>query len=74
MNTYKALEILTARTLLDLGILFSIISALLHIGKPYFERFLARMTLRVAADMWWLIYIILRDGLLFFSVLFIFLM
>jgi hypothetical protein len=73
MNTYKALEIWTAQTLLNLGILFSIISALLHIGRPYFERILSRMTLRVAADMWWLIYIILRDGLLFFSVLFIFL-
>lgn len=73
MNTYKALEIWTAQTLLDLGILFSIISALLHLGRPYFERILSRMTLRVAADMWWLIYIILRDGLLFFSVLFIFL-
>ena len=72
MNTNKALEIWTAQTLLDLGILFSIISALLHIGRPYFERILSRMTLRVAADMWWLIYVILRDGLLFFSVLFIF--
>ncbi|MCL5029078.1 MAG: hypothetical protein M1480_08680 [Bacteroidetes bacterium] len=73
MNTYKALEIWTAQTLLDLGILFSIISALLHLGRPYFERILSRMTLRVAADMWWLIYVILRDGLLFISVLFIFL-
>ncbi|MFA3783506.1 hypothetical protein ABRY23_10630 [Melioribacteraceae bacterium 4301-Me] len=73
MNTYKALEIWTAQTLLDLGILFSIISALLHIGRPYFERILSRMTLRVAADLWWLIYIVLRDGLLFFSILFIFL-
>src|SRR3989339_1080722 len=73
MNTYKALEIWTAQTLLDLGILFSIISALLHIGRPYFERILSRMTLRVAADIWWLLYIILRDGLLFFAVLFIFL-
>lgn len=72
MNTYKALEIWAAQTLLDLGILFSIISALLHIGRPYFERILCRMTLRVAADMWWLIYIILKDGLLLFSVLFIF--
>jgi len=71
MNTYKALEIWTAQTLLDLGILFSIISALLHLGRPYFERILSRMTLRVAADVWWLIYIILRDGLLFFAVLFI---
>lgn len=73
MSTYKSLEIWTAQTLLDLGILFSIISALLHIGRPYFERILSRMTLRVAADLWWLIYIIFRDGLLFFAVLFIFL-
>jgi len=73
MNTYKALEVWTAQTILDLGILFSIISALLHIGRPYFERILTRMTLRVAADIWWLVYVIFRDGLLFFAVLFIFL-
>ncbi len=73
MSNYKALEIWTAQTLLNMGILFSIISALLHLGRPYFERILSRMTLRVAADLWWLAYIILRDGLLFLSVLFIFL-
>lgn len=73
MNTYKALEIWTAQTLLNIGILFSIISALLHLGRPYFERILSRMTLRVAADIWWLLYIILKDGLLFMSVVFIFL-
>jgi hypothetical protein len=73
MDTGKALEIWTAQTILDIGILFSIISALLHIGRPYFERIQARLTLRVAADIWWLLYIVLRDGLLFFSVLFIFL-
>jgi len=73
MTTYKALEIWTAQTILNLGILFSIISALLHIGRPYFERILSRMTLRVAADVWWLLYIINKDGLLFISVLLIFL-
>ena len=72
-STYKALEVWSAQTLLDIGILFSIISALLHIGRPYFERILSRMTLRVAADLWWLVYVVLRDGLLFFAVLFIFL-
>jgi hypothetical protein len=73
MNNYKALEVWSAQSILDLGILFSIISALLHIGRPYFERILSRMTLRVAADLWWLAYVVLRDGLLFFAVLFIFL-
>ncbi|MDR3667336.1 MAG: hypothetical protein P4L35_10880, partial [Ignavibacteriaceae bacterium] len=73
MNNYKALEVWSAQSILDLGILFSIISALLHIGRPYFERILSRMTLRVAADLWWLAYVVLRDGLLFLAVLFIFL-
>jgi hypothetical protein len=67
MQTYKALEIWSAQTLCDIGILLSVISFLLHIGRPYFERILSRFTLRVAADVWWLIYIVLRDGTLFFA-------
>lgn len=73
METYKALEIWTAQTLCDIGILLSVVSFLLHIGRPYFERILGRFTLRVAADLWWLVYVILRDGSLFFAVLFGFL-
>lgn len=69
MTNLKALEIWTAQTLCDVGILLSIVSLLLHIGRPYFERILGRLTLRVAADLWWLIYIVLRDGTLFMAVL-----
>ncbi|MBI4428877.1 MAG: hypothetical protein HY562_07135 [Ignavibacteriales bacterium] len=69
MSTYKALEIWTAQTLCDVGILLSILSFLLHIGRPYFERILGRLTLRVAADLWWLVYIVLRDGTLLLAVL-----
>lgn len=68
MSTFKALEIWTAQTLCDVGILLSIFSFLLHIGRPYFERILGRLTLRVAADLWWLIYVVLRDGTLLFAV------
>ncbi|MBI3189731.1 MAG: hypothetical protein HYZ33_03690 [Ignavibacteriales bacterium] len=70
MSTFKALEIWTAQTLCDIGILLSILSFLLHIGRPYFERILSRFTLRVAADLWWLVYIIFRDGTLLVAALF----
>ena len=63
----KALEIWTAQTLCGIGILLSVISFLLHIGRPYFERILSRFTLRVAADLWWVVYVVLRDGTLFFA-------
>jgi hypothetical protein len=73
MPASKALEIWTAQTLCDIGILLSILSFLLHIGRPYFERILGRFTLRVAADLWWLVYAVLRDGTLLFALLFGFL-
>src|SRR3990172_12883562 len=63
----KVLEIWTAQTLCGIGILLSVISFLLHIGRPYFERILSRFTLRVAADLWWVVYVVLRDGTLFFA-------
>jgi hypothetical protein len=70
MQTYKALEIWTAQTLCDIGILLSLVSFLLHIGRPYFERILSRLPLRVAADIWWLMYIVFRDGTLLLAVIF----
>ncbi len=67
MTTLKALEIWTAQAICDAGIALSIVACLLHVARPYFERVLARLTLRVAADMWWLAYIVFRDGALFLS-------
>src|SRR6266567_9409964 len=69
MTNAKALEIWTAQTVCDIGILLSIVSFCLHIGRPYFERILTRFTLRVAADLWWVAYVILRDGTLFLALL-----
>jgi hypothetical protein len=70
MTNLKALEIWSIQTLCDIGILLSIISFLLHIGRAYFERILGRFTLRVAADIWWVVYIALRDGTLLLAALF----
>ncbi len=69
MPVAKSLEIWTAQTLCDIGILVSLVSFMLHIGRPYFERILNRLTLRVAVDLWWLIYVVLRDGTLLAAVL-----
>ena len=73
MTTLKALEVWTAQTICNVGILLSVVSFLLHVGRPYFDRILDRLTLRVAADLWWLLYVALRDGTLFVAVLFGFL-
>ncbi|HYU25844.1 MAG TPA: hypothetical protein VEO74_11615 [Thermoanaerobaculia bacterium] len=65
MPAVKTLEVWTAQTICNAGILLSLVSCFLHIGRPYFERILSRLTLRVAADLWWLTYVALRDGSLF---------
>lgn len=69
MPLHKSLEIWSAQTLADIGIIFSIFAFFLYIGRPYFERILSRLPLRVAADLWWIVYILLREGSLLLSFL-----
>lgn len=33
----------------------------LHIGRPYMQRYAEKFTLRLGADLWWIIYVGLRD-------------
>jgi hypothetical protein len=35
-----------------------------HFARPYVIRFLGTLTLRFGADVWWLSYVLIRDGLL----------
>src|SRR6266536_5022122 len=37
---------------------------ILHLGRPYVLRTLRRMGLRLGADIWWMSYLLLRDGVL----------
>ncbi len=67
MTTLKSLEIWTAQAVCDAAIALSVIAFLLHVARSYFERVLVRLTLRVAADLWWLSYVVVRDGSLFVS-------
>ncbi len=46
-----------------LPILWSFTLAL-HFSRPYVIRFLQRMTLRFGGDVWWLSYVLTRDGLM----------
>jgi hypothetical protein len=36
----------------------------LHFARPYIIRFLQKLTLRFGGDVWWLSYVLIRDGLL----------
>jgi len=37
---------------------------MLHLGRPYVLRTLRRIGLRLGADVWWMSYLLIRDGLL----------
>ena len=37
---------------------------ILHIGRPYVVRTLRRCGLRLGADVWWMSYLLMRDGVL----------
>ena len=47
---------------------------ILHLGRPYVLRSLRRMGLRLGADIWWMSYLLIRDGVLLitFALSFIF--
>jgi hypothetical protein len=66
----KCLEIWTLQNLAHITIFLSILGFLIHIGRPYALRVVNKFTLRVVADIWWLIYVISRDGAVLISVLF----
>jgi hypothetical protein len=36
----------------------------MHFARPYIVRFLQRLTLRFGGDVWWLSYVLIRDGLM----------
>src|SRR5438093_13076949 len=37
---------------------------MLHLGRPYILRTLRRCGLRLGADIWWMSYLLMRDGLI----------
>jgi len=43
---------------------FWVLTVALHLSRPYMLRMLHKFTLRFGADIWWLSYVLLRDGIM----------
>jgi hypothetical protein len=70
-TTYlNAATIYTENTITVLLTLLTILALSIQVARGYFLRVLKKFTLRVAADVWWLIYVILRDASIFLIVFF----
>lgn len=41
-----------------------ILTLIVHFNRPYIIRYLKKFTLRFGADIWWLLYVLLRDGIM----------
>ncbi len=65
----KDLEVWTLQTLCDTAILMSITTFVLHTGRGYFERTVRQLQGKMAEEIWWVTYLLLRDASLFAGVL-----
>ena len=70
----KDLEVWTLQTICDAGILLSVTTFVLHSGRSYFERTVRQLQAKMAEEMWWVTYLLVRDVSLFAAVLIGFLM
>lgn len=61
-------SIFTEQTITVLLQLLVILAISMQIARPYFLRILRKFTLRLAADIWWLLFILLRDASIFLIV------
>ncbi len=68
-TTYlNAATIYTENTITVMLTLLTILAISIQVARGYFLRVLKKFTLRVAADVWWLIYVLLRDASIFLVV------
>jgi hypothetical protein len=61
-------SIYTENTIVVLITLLMVLALSVQIARNYFLRILRKFTLRLAADIWWLVYILLRDASIFLVV------
>ncbi|MCW6159926.1 MAG: hypothetical protein LVQ95_02450 [Candidatus Micrarchaeales archaeon] len=68
-QTYVTADsIYTENTLTVLLMILTVLAISVQIARGYFLRILRKFTLRLAADLWWLIFILLRDASIFLIV------
>ncbi len=58
----------TENTIAVLLTLLAILAVSIQVARGYFLRILRKFTLRLAADIWWLLFVILRDASIFLMV------
>ena len=69
VSTYvTAAATYTESTIIVILTLLSILAISIQIARRYFLRVLRKFTLRLAADIWWLLFVILRDASIFLMV------
>jgi hypothetical protein len=68
-NYVTAGSVYTENTIAVLLTMLTVLALSIQIARRYFIRILRKFTLRFAADIWWLIYVILRDASIFLVVL-----
>ncbi len=64
----SSLATYTENTLAVVLTMLTVLALSIQIARSYFIRVLKKFTLRLAADIWWLLYIILRDASIFLVV------
>lgn len=64
----NALSTYTENTIAVILTMLALLAISIQIARGYFLRILRKFTLRLAADIWWLLYIILRDASIFLMV------
>ncbi len=61
-------SVYTENTIVVLITMLMVLALSVQIARNYFMRILRKFTLRLAADIWWLVYILLRDASIFLVV------
>ena len=61
----NTLSVFTEATITITITLLMILAVSIQLVRVYFLRILKKFTLRLAADIWWLLFILLRDGAIF---------
>lgn len=61
-------SVYTETTITVLLMILTVLAISVQIARSYFLRILRKFTLRLAADLWWLIFILLRDASIFLIV------
>ena len=67
-NYVTAGSIYTENTVIVILTMLTVLALSIQIARRYFIRILRKFTLRFAADIWWLIYVLLRDASIFLVV------